>query len=587
MDKNTFLAVVLSGAIMVIWYTLFPPPEPPTREHSDSVLPDEKANIKDRDQAKNFEEQGSKLSTSSNLISIAEIDGSLPSKEVILENENYKLVLDTRGGIGKSMQLKNFKHTKPRLTLSTWLPFLTSFLGPDYQDEITEENQVQMFGNHLDEIPPFSQEFKGDPITTQMFRKTVFAANEEYAVYDGGNGNPKLKLTSPIVNGIQMIKTFEAVPESYILNYRVQLINRSKETKPLKALYFFGEQRLSDDGGGMHQVSHEGPVFFFDESLQTESTDNIENELTVTMMKWLGVEDQYFIGAVAPETPVRNGFFRAGMYFPESKYQSHAESKLSPYFGVALPTTNIKQNLQVESNFKLYYGPKSDADLAKFGYKLEMSHDMTLEVLAGPLLDLLRYIYRLVGNYGVAIIILTIIVRLVLFPLTYKGMKSMKRMQQLAPRMKKLQEKYKNNKEKLNKEMMDLYRKNKVNPLGGCLPLLLQIPVFFALYSSLSSAVELRHAPFIFWISDLSQPDGLGITPLLMGVSMYIQQKMTPQTAMMDSTQVKIMQMLPFIFTLFSFTFPSGLTLYWVTSNVLSIAQQQIINRIKTPEMQD
>ena len=152
-------------------------------------------------------------------------------------------------------------------------------------------------------------------------------------------------------------------------------------------------------------------------------------------------------------------------------------------------------------------------------------------------------------------------------------------MQQLSPRMKKLQEKYKNNKEKLNKEMMELYRKNRVNPLGGCLPMLLQIP--------LSSAVELRHAPFIFWISDLSQPDGLGITPILMGASMYIQQKMTPQTAMMDSTQAKIMQMLPFIFTIFTFTFPSGLTLYWVTSNVLSIAQQQIINRIKTPEMKD
>ena len=119
------------------------------------------------------------------------------------------------------------------------------------------------------------------------------------------------------------------------------------------------------------------------------------------------------------------------------------------------------------------------------------------------------------------------------------------------------------------------------------LPMLLQIPVFFALYSSLSSAVELRHAPFMFWISDLSQPDGLGITPLLMGASMYFQQKLTPQTAMMDSTQAKVMQMLPFIFTIFTFTFPSGLTLYWVTSNVLSIAQQQIINRIKTPEMQD
>ena len=587
MDKNTLLAVVLSGAIMVIWYTVFPPPEPPPREYADNIEQENQENIKLRPQSKQFEDESSKLSTSSTLTSIAEVDSSLPSKEVILENDNYRLVLDTRGGIGKSLQLKNFKHTKPRLTLSTWFPFLTSFLGPDYQDEVTEENLVQMFGNHLDEIPPFFQEFKGDPNTTSLFQKTVFAASEDYAVYDGENGNPTLKLTSPIVNGIQMIKTFEAVPDSYILNYSVQLINRSREIKPLKALYFFGEQRLSDNGGGMHQVSHEGPVFFFDESLQTESTDNIENELTVTMMKWLGVEDQYFIGAVAPETPVRNGFFRAGMYFPESQFQAQGERKLSPYFGVALPTTDLKPNLQVESNFKLYYGPKADEELVKFGYKLEMSHDMTLEVLAGPLLDLLRFIYGLVGNYGVAIIILTIIVRLVLFPLTYKGMKSMKRMQQLTPRMKKLQEKYKNNKEKLNKEMMDLYRKNKVNPLGGCLPLLLQIPVFFALYSSLSSAVELRHAPFIFWISDLSQPDGLGITPLLMGVSMYIQQKMTPQTAMMDSTQVKIMQMLPFIFTVFSFTFPSGLTMYWVTSNVLSIAQQQIINRIKTPEMQD
>ncbi len=587
MDKNTLLAVVLSGAIMVIWYTVFPPPEPPPREYADSVEQEDQAIIKDRPESKEFEDESSTLSTASTLTSIAEVDSSLQSKEVILENDNYRLVLDTRGGIGKSLQLKNFKHTKPRLTLSTWFPFLTSFLGPDYKDEVTEENRVQMFGNHLDEIPPFFQEFKGDPNTTSLFRKTVFAASEDYAVYDGKNGNPTLKLTSPIVNGIQMIKTFETVPDSYILNYSVQLINRSGEIKPLKALYFFGEQRLSDNGGGMHQVSHEGPVFFFDESLQTESTDNIENELTVTMMKWLGVEDQYFIGAVAPETPVRNGFFRAGTYFPESQFQAQGERKLSPYFGVALPPTDLKPNLQVESNFKLYYGPKADAELVKFGYKLEMSHDMTLEVLAGPLLDLLRFIYGLVGNYGVAIIILTIIVRLLLFPLTYKGMKSMKRMQQLTPRMKKLQEKYKNKKEKLNKEMMDLYRKNKVNPLGGCLPLLLQIPVFFALYSSLSSAVELRHAPFIFWISDLSQPDGLGITPLLMGASMFIQQKMTPQTAMMDSTQAKIMQMLPFIFTVFSFTFPSGLTLYWVTSNVLSIAQQQIINRIKTPEMQD
>ncbi|MDP6487119.1 MAG: membrane protein insertase YidC [SAR324 cluster bacterium] len=589
MDKNTLLAVVLSGAIMVGWYTLFPPPEPPPREVVNTVdqTLTEHNSASSRTETAETGYSDSTLSTAAPLASIAEVGSSLPSKEVSIETDNYRLVLDTRGGIAKSLQLKHFKHTKPRLTLSTWFPMLTSFIGPDYRDEVTEDNRVQMFGNHLSEVPAFTQEFKNDPKTSALFRNAVFATSAEEIVLDEGEGKVTLTLTSPVLNGLQLIKYFEVTPDSYIINYRVQLINRSNEAQAVEVLYFFGEQRLSDSNGGMSQVSHEGPVFYFDESLQTETTDNIEGELPVTQMKWLGVEDQYFISAAVPMTTVRNGLFRAGAYLSDPQPNVQGERLLSPYFGVALPPTNLQPNLLVESDFRMYYGPKEDEELLKFGHNLVVSHDMTLEILAGPLLDLLRLIYGYVGNYGVAIIILTIIVRLVLFPLTFKGMKSMKRMQQLSPRMKKLQAKYKNNKEKLNKEMMELYRKNRVNPLGGCLPMLLQIPVFFALYSSLSSAVELRHAPFMFWISDLSQPDGLGITPLLMGASMYFQQKLTPQTAMMDSTQAKVMQMLPFIFTIFTFTFPSGLTLYWVTSNVLSIAQQQIINRIKTPEMQD
>ncbi|MDP7176242.1 MAG: membrane protein insertase YidC [SAR324 cluster bacterium] len=589
MDKNTLLAVVLSGAIMVGWYTLFPPPEPPPREVFNTVdqTLTEHNSASSRTETAETGYSDSTLSTAAPLASIAEVGSSLPSKEVSIETDNYRLVLDTRGGIAKSLQLKHFKHTKPRLTLSTWFPMLTSFIGPDYRDEVTEDNRVQMFGNHLSEVPAFTQEFKNDPKTSALFRNAVFATSAEEIVLDEGEGKVTLTLTSPVLNGLQLIKYFEVTPDSYIINYRVQLINRSNEAQAVEVLYFFGEQRLSDSNGGMSQVSHEGPVFYFDESLQTETTDNIEGELPVTQMKWLGVEDQYFISAAVPMTTVRNGLFRAGAYLSDPQPNVQGERLLSPYFGVALPPTNLQPNLLVESDFRMYYGPKEDEELLKFGHNLVVSHDMTLEILAGPLLDLLRLIYGYVGNYGVAIIILTIIVRLVLFPLTFKGMKSMKRMQQLSPRMKKLQAKYKNNKEKLNKEMMELYRKNRVNPLGGCLPMLLQIPVFFALYSSLSSAVELRHAPFMFWISDLSQPDGLGITPLLMGASMYFQQKLTPQTAMMDSTQAKVMQMLPFIFTIFTFTFPSGLTLYWVTSNVLSIAQQQIINRIKTPEMQD
>ena len=589
MDKNTLLAVVLSGAIMVGWYALFPPPEPPPREivqTFDQTLTEQNVASTRTETTKTGYIEPTH-STAAPLSSIAEVDSSLPSKEVSIETDNYRLVLDTRGGIAKSLQLKHFKHTKPRLTLSTWFPILTSFIGPDYSDEVTENNRVQMLGNHLAEVPAFSQDFKNAPEITALFRNAVFASSADEVVLDEGEDIFSLTLTSPIIKGLQLIKFFEVSQDSYILNYRVQLINRSNESQAVEVLYFFGEQRLSDSDGGMQQVSHEGPVFYFDESLQTETTEDIEGELPVTQMKWLGVEDQYFISAAVPMTPVRNGFFRAGAYLSDPQPNVQGERLLSPYFGVALPPTNLQPNLLVESDFRMYYGPKADDELLKFGHNLVESHDMMLETLAAPLLDLLRMIYGYVGNYGVAIIILTTIVRLVLFPLTFKGMKSMKRMQQLTPRMKKLQEKYKNNKEKLNKEMMALYRKNRVNPLGGCLPMLLQLPVFFALYSALSSAVELRHAPFIFWISDLSQPDGLGITPILMGASMYIQQKMTPQTAMMDSTQAKVMQMLPFIFTIFTFTFPSGLTLYWVTSNILSIAQQQIINRIKTPEMQD
>ena len=589
MDKNTLLAVVLSGAIMVGWYALFPPPEPPPREivqTFDQTLTEQNVTSSRTETTKTGYIEPTH-STAAPLSSIAEVDSSLPSKEVSIETDNYRLVLDTRGGIAKSLQLKHFKHTKPRLTLSTWFPILTSFIGPDYSDEVTENNRVQMLGNHLAEVPAFSQDFKNAPEITALFRNAVFASSADEVVLDEGEDIFSLTLTSPIIKGLQLIKFFEVSQDSYILNYRVQLINRSNENQSVEVLYFFGEQRLSDSDGGMQQVSHEGPVFYFDESLQTETTDNIEGELPVTQMKWLGVEDQYFISAAVPMTPIRNGFFRAGAYLSNPQPNVQGERLLSPYFGVALPPTNLQPNLLVESDFRMYYGPKADDELLKFGHNLVESHDMMLETLAAPLLDLLRMIYGYVGNYGVAIIILTTIVRLVLFPLTFKGMKSMKRMQQLTPRMKKLQEKYKNNKEKLNKEMMALYRKNRVNPLGGCLPMLLQLPVFFALYSALSSAVELRNAPFIFWISDLSQPDGLGSTPILMGASMYIQQKMTPQTAMMDSTQAKVMQMLPFIFTIFTFTFPSGLTLYWVTSNILSIAQQQIINRIKTPEMQD
>ena len=504
------------------------------------------------------------------------------SRDIEVETANYVMVFDTRGGQAKSFQLKQYDHTKPRLTLSTWFPFLETILGPDFSETDGTANQVEMFGGQLEDLQPFKIEFEDFPKANQLLANTVFSSDQEEITLLEQGETAFLKLTSPVVEGLQLIKTLRFESDSYLIGYKVEVINRSEQPQPLKIRHYFGESRIADTQR-FQQIAHEGPVYFMDESLETISSEDVSaEEWDVSRnMQWLGVEDQYFISAAASLTPVRHGFFGS-----EQRVRK-GERYYVPYYGVRLPKVMLESQRMVESEFELFIGPKQEQELLKFGRNLKQSHDMTLEVLAAPLLDLLRWIYKYVGNYGVAIIILTIIVRLVLFPLTLKGMKSMKRMQQLAPRMKKLQEKYKNNKEKLNQEMMAMYRKNKVNPLGGCLPMLLQLPVFFALYSSLSSAVELRHAPFLFWINDLSQPDGLGITPLLMGVSMFFQQKLTPQSAMMDPTQAKIMQMLPIIFTFFTFTFPAGLTIYWLTSNCLSILQQLVLNRIKTPEIQD
>ncbi|MDH4226010.1 MAG: membrane protein insertase YidC, partial [Deltaproteobacteria bacterium] len=240
---------------------------------------------------------------------------------------------------------------------------------------------------------------------------------------------------------------------------------------------------------------------------------------------------------------------------------------------------------QIITRYKLYMGPKETDELEKFGNRLEESLDLSLKALSMPLLAMLQWFYGLAGNWGVAIILLTLVVRVVLFPLTYKGMVSMKRLQKLQPKVTALKERLKNDKDKFGKELMGLYRKHKVNPLNGCLPMLLQIPIFFALYSALMGAIELRHTEFFGWITDLSAKDGLYILPVLMGASMFFQQKMSPPPA--DALQAKMFQFLPLILTVFMLNFPSGLVLYWTVSNLLSILQQVVINRAHIPEPQD
>jgi YidC/Oxa1 family membrane protein insertase len=224
--------------------------------------------------------------------------------------------------------------------------------------------------------------------------------------------------------------------------------------------------------------------------------------------------------------------------------------------------------------------------LNEAGHSLRKALDLGMfTFVALPLLHFLRFLYDYIGNYGVCIIILTVLIKVLFFPLTKKSFESMKAMQKLQPEMQKLRERLQDKPEEMNREIMELYRRHKVNPLGGCLPMLLQLPVFIGLYSALQNAIELRHAPFVGWITDLSAPDRLGtlhlpfvehpgvpVLTLVMGATMFIQQWMTPSAG--DPAQQRMMMVMPLIFTFMFINFPAGLTLYWLVNNILTIAQQ-------------
>jgi YidC/Oxa1 family membrane protein insertase len=230
------------------------------------------------------------------------------------------------------------------------------------------------------------------------------------------------------------------------------------------------------------------------------------------------------------------------------------------------------------NKFFLYAGPKEHDRLVKLNHGLEYIIDYGFfSIIARPLFWVLKFFHSFLGNYGWAIILLTIVVRLPFIPIVSRGQKSMRRLQEIQPKMNEIREKYKKDPQRMQQEMMGLYKKHKVNPMGGCLPMVLQIPVFFALYKVLLISIELRGAPFMLWITDLSAKDPYYILPVVMGITMVIQQKMTPST--MDPKQQKMMMLMPIVFTFMFLNFASGLVLYWLVNNLLSIAQQFVINR--------
>lgn len=244
-----------------------------------------------------------------------------------------------------------------------------------------------------------------------------------------------------------------------------------------------------------------------------------------------------------------------------------------------MPVDEIAPGSARTSSIQLYAGPQEQDNLAKLAPGLEFTVDYGwLTIIAVPLFWLLSFYHSLVDNWGLAIILLTVTVKLLFFPLSAAGYRSMAKLRQVTPKLKRIQDQYKGDRQRMHQAMMDFYREEKINPLGGCLPILVQAPVFIALFWTLLAAVELRYAPFALWINDLSTPDPYYVLPVLMGISMFMQTKLNPTPT--DPIQARVMQIMPVAFSIFFFFFPAGLVLYSLVSNVLSIAQQWQITRM-------
>lgn len=374
------------------------------------------------------------------------------------------------------------------------------------------------------------------------------------------------------VNGIDIIKRFTFERGNYAVDVNYYLTNSSETPVTARFIGQLARDNSSDPSSGpaLGMQSYLGAAYSTPESryekvdfddIQSGSFQNVDAQ-----GGWVAIIQHYFVSAWAPSQNQQN------LYYATTDSQNR---NVAAFAG---PVSTLAPGGEARLGATLYMGPKVQDYLETVAPNLRLTVDFGwLWFIANPLFWLLDQIHNLIGNWGWSIVLLTITVKLVLWPLSAKAYKSMARMRKLGPEMQRLKEQYGDDRQKMSQEMMKFYQKEKINPLGGCLPILVQMPVFIALYWMLLESVELRHAPFMFWIQDLSVKDPFFILPILMGASMFVQQMLNPTPP--DPMQAKIMRMLPIVFTFFFLWFPAGLVIYWVVNNIISIAQQYAITR--------
>lgn len=399
---------------------------------------------------------------------------------------------------------------------------------------------------------------------------TVFTA--ESSAYELAQGEDKLsvRLTTTVPDTARVTKTYTFHRSSYLIDvsYEIENIGGSALTP---AAYF---QLIRDEnppaGDTVFVPTYTGPAIYTEQDkFQKVTFSDIEEgkaKHTPTANNgWVGMLQHYFVSAWLPGQGAQREF-----------YTKHLQGDLYSV-GMVLPVESIAPGQTAKLNVPLYSGPAmASLDEVTPGLGLTVDYGW-LTIIATPIFWLLSWLHGWVGNWGIAIILLTVLIKLAFWPLSAASYRSMAKMRVVAPKLEKIKQQYGDDRERLHKAMMELYKTEKINPLGGCLPVLIQIPVFIALYWAILASVELRYAPFFGWITDLSATDPYYVLPVIMGISMYIQTKLNPTPP--DPLQAKLMQIMPIAFSVVFFFFPAGLVLYSIVNNILSIAQQWVITR--------
>jgi len=547
MDQARLLiAILLSLAVFLAWQFIFAPQEDqqPATKKAEAPVAIKEQPVKDQEKA--YTEKTEPITP----VQKPAAPGAAPetARTITVDTPLYQARISENGAVFYGFLLKNFRER-----VAEGSPLKQILTG----DETLGIGKLGFVGKSIAGLD-----------------KAIFAADLTSDQVNVTDSSRDIKFLWRAQDGTVIEKIYRFVPDSYVIEMAVTIKNGSGRVIQDKLFVSLNSKAPGDK----RLYAFEGPSALINDELKEIKIKKLQDQNTFDgKIKWVTLQSRYFMSGLIP------------LQIEEASLHLALEAETFVAAQYRQPEKAIQPGTQDTYTYQLFMGPKKIRELKNVGNDLHKVVDFGwFDFIAKPCLWLMNLFYSVIPNYGISIIILTILAKILLWPLGAKSYKSMSEMKKIQPLMKEIREKYKNDKKKMNEEVMGLYRTYKINPLGGCLPMVVQLPVFFALYRMLYEAIELRHAPFFLWINDLSAPDrlfsfgfsipfmeppyGIPVLTLVMGATMLLQQKMSPP--MGDATQAKMMMFMPIVFTVIFINFSSGLVLYWLVNNILSIAQQ-------------